>query len=535
MPIDNSRSPRGPQTRRTIDGFLGGASPQLPTISSRPKTIGALTTEKVSDVTKPSPSGNVSPKPTRKARKPLLSTDPETLAKQAHDRKWHRIRSRALRAALVAIAAIIVVGGLLLGKGYLQLHHVFRGGGTAVALDANVNPDELNGEGSGRINVLLLGIGGGDHEGPDLTDTMLVASINPVNNTAALLSIPRDLWVKMPNNYISNYQKINAAYESGKYEYLGTEDGSNSNQKAIDAGFKAVDGTVEQVLGIPINYTVLVNFQAFQQAVNTVGSVTINVPTELYDPTMAWANNGNPVIAAAGAQTMDGSKALMYVRSRETTSDFARTQRQRSVILALKQKVLTLGTLSNPLKISQLLSTFGSNVRTDISLKDANAMYSLIKNISNNKFKSLGLADAPNNFVTTGTEDNVSIVEPTAGLYNYSQIQSYVRNTLKDGYIAKENADIMILNGTTTPGLANTVASTLKSYGYRVGAVGNAPTLTYQKTVIVDLTGGKDKYTSHYLQNRLHAKAVETIPDKTIQPNGANFVIILGEDAANSS
>ncbi len=247
---------------------------------------------------------------------------------------------------------------------------------------------------------------------------------------------------------------------------------------------------------------------------------------------MAWENN-NPILAQPGWQTMNGSQALNYVRSRETTSDFARTQRQRAVLIALKNKALSLGILSNPFKISSLLSTFGDNVRTDISIGDANALYSLMKKISSSNIQSIGLADAPNDYVTTSNVGNISVVVPTAGEFDYSQIQNYVRNTLRDGYLAKENALVRVLNGTNSPGLATSTAATLKSYGYRVGTVGNAPTSNYSKTVVVDLTNGRDKYTRHYLEQRFGVSAVTSLPDKSIKPGNANFVIIVGEDAAN--
>ncbi|MGH7237309.1 MAG: LCP family protein, partial [Candidatus Saccharimonadales bacterium] len=224
-----------------------------------------------------------------------------------HQPVHHRIRSIkkwTFRTATALAVVVLLIGGFLFSKGYLQLHRVFTGGSSAAALNAEVNPDQLKGEGSGRVNILLLGIGGPGHDGPDLTDTMMIASIDVVNHRIGLLSIPRDLWIKEPNNFVENYGKINAAYESGKYQYLGHDDSSNGNINAIKAGFKTVDQTMSRIAGIPINYNALVNFQAFQQAVDAVGGVTINVPTELYDPTMAWQNNWNPVLAKKGVQYM---------------------------------------------------------------------------------------------------------------------------------------------------------------------------------------------------------------------------------------
>ncbi len=437
----------------------------------------------------------------------------------------------AFRATAVGLVIVLAVGGLLFGQGYFKLKKVFNGTSSAAALQSNVNPSLLKGEGDGRINVLLLGIGGAAHSGGDLTDTMMVASIDPVNNQAVLFSVPRDLWTKMPNNYISNYHKINAAYESGKYKYLGKQDGTNSNTKAVQAGFQAADSVMERVIGVPIHYNVLVDFKAFRQAIDTVGGVSINAPEQLYDPTMAWENERSPILAKLGINNFDGKHALNYVRSRETSSDFARSERQRAVLVALKDKVTGMGTLTNPVKLSKLLSAFGDNVQSDISLNDMTRLASIMKKVPNNQIQSVGLADPPNNFLTTGNINGLSIVQPRAGLEDYTKIQAFVRSKLKDGYIAKENAKVSVLNGTVVPGLATEKSDELKTYGYNVMAVGNAPTPDYDKTTIVDFSKGTKKYTLGYLKTRYHVQTVTTTLPAGIVHGTEDIVIILGQDA----
>jgi LCP family protein required for cell wall assembly len=438
----------------------------------------------------------------------------------------HRIK----QGVLVVGAIILIIGGVLIVKGIINLHKIF--GGSPTGLQAIVSPSALHTEGDGNINVLILGIGGAGHDGPDLTDTILLASMDPVNHKAYLVSVPRDLWVNVPGE---GPMKLNSAYETAKWKYLGNESDSNQNHNAIEAGFNLDNKLIGGILGVPIKYDVLVDFQAFQQAIDTMGGVTINVPTELYDPTIEWQNNYNPVIAEPGIQTFTGAKALLYVRSRETTSDFARTERQRQVIVAVKDKALTVGTISNPVKLAQLSDEFGNNVVTNLSLGDANTLYGIVKNMSDSQIKSIGLADPPNDYVTTTEEYGQSVVEPTAGPDNYTAIQGYIRSTVRDGYLAKENANIMILNGSPQANLGTAKANLLKSYGYNVGYVGNAPTQNYKKTVLVDLSGGADKYTAHYLENRLGAKTTTHLPDSSIQPGTAKFVIILGQDEAINS
>lgn len=181
------------------------------------------------------------------------------------------------------------------------------------------------------------------------------------------------------------------------------------------------------------------------------------------------------------------------------------------------------------------MSAFGDNVSTDFSITDMLHLVDIIKGINIANVQSIGLADPPNNYVVTDNVNGVSIVRPTAGIGVYADIQNYVRNALKDPYIAKENGAIAVFNGTATPGIATTKANDLKSYGYNVVAVDNAPTTDYTKTTIVDLTGGKKPFTQHYLEERFGVKAVSKLPDETIQAQGADFVIILGQDATTSS
>lgn len=543
--MDNFRRYKAPnRSPNAVDGFVGPGTRQRGRVR-QPRISAPNQAQLNSFAAVNGFHANTQPKLTPKphgtrTRQQIAAEHPGPMDMQLNDQKPSKARrgarrSRRLpRVILKSFAVLFLIGllggGYFAGRAYLAVHGVLKGGGSAPALAKSLDVTKLKGEGDGRINVLLLGIGGGGHDGPDLTDTMMLASIDPVNNKAALMSIPRDLWVKMPNNFIASEQKINAAYESGKYNALNRQDASNANRSAVLAGFTAVDGVIEQVLGVPVHYNVLVDFHAFEQAIDTVNGVTITAPEALVDPTMAWENSWNPVLAPAGVQTMNGKKALMYVRSRETSSDFARAQRQRAVMVALKDKVFTLGTLSNPVKISNLISNFGDNVVSDISVSDAARMAEIMKNISNDKIESVGLTDEKAKLLTTTSLNGLSVVKPLAGLFDYTAIQAYARNILVDGYIQNEDANIAVYNGSTTAGLAGKKAADLKTYGYNITTVGNAPTQNYPTTVIVDLTNGQKKVTLRYLEQRFGVTAVKAVPDATIPTTGADFVIILGQN-----
>jgi LCP family protein required for cell wall assembly len=507
---------RPPTTMRSLETIARPATAQ-------PQQIAAPTAQLSKPATRSLPTLNMS----LPGAEELIKHQPVV-----KHRKFYKARTWVFRGVVTALVLVIGLGGLLFAQGFMKVHKVFKGGATAAALQKDVNPNKLKGEGDGRINILLMGMGGAGHDAPDLTDTMMIASIDPINKTASLVSIPRDMWVMMPSGA---KMKLNAAYETGKYKYLGKIDNSNANDNAVKAGFTTADQTIEDITGIAIHYNVLVDFKAFRQAIDTVGGVDVNVPEQLYDPTMAWENNRNPVLAKAGLQHFDGVHALIYARSRETSSDFARSQRQRALLLALKDKVVNLGTLSNPVKISQLMSAFGNNVHTDLSLNDTVSLYKIFKNISNTNVASVGLADEPNNYLTTDNVNGASVVRPRAGFFDYTAIRTYLRGALTDGYIKKENAKITVLNGTARAGLATEKADALKSYGYNVVTIANAPTQTYDTTVIVDRTNGKDKYTRHYLEQRFGVKATTKLADSSILPGSADFIIILGNDEATSS
>jgi LCP family protein required for cell wall assembly len=385
----------------------------------------------------------------------------------------------------------------------------------------------LKGEGDGRVNILLLGRGGEGHDGADLTDTILLASIDPVNNRTALISIPRDMWVTTP--YGSS--KVNAVFAYAKQR---AQSRGSDKKAAEEAGIKAVEDEVKDILGVSVHYYSMVDFRAFHDAVNTVGGVDVNVTEDTAVTERLWDSlNRKPYYlnVQPGVQHFDGLRALYYARSRHTSprGDFDRSERQRLLIQALSKKITSAGTYANPIKVSQLMDAFGNHISTDMSIEDAMRLMQIGKKIGGN-FDSLDLAKPSEPLVRTGMINGQSVVMPSAGVGDFIKIQEYVRSSLKDGYIVKENAVINVLNGTVTPGLAGEKADQLRTYGYNVGTVASAPTSDYEKTVIVDLTKGKKPYTKNYLEKRYGVKATTKLPDSTIVPGNASFVIILGQN-----
>jgi LCP family protein required for cell wall assembly len=442
-----------------------------------------------------------------------------------------RLKKVIKRTAFVSMILILGGAGYFGYKIYHTQKKVLAGGGKAATVCTdNVDLSQLKKEGDSRINIMLLGIGGPGHDGANLTDTIMLASIDPITDKATLVSIPRDLWVHIPNN---GTQKINAAYADAV-----DQSASKSQVGQETDGTEELDKTLQPVLdGVPIHYHILLDFSAFKQMVDALGGVTVNVPETLYDPTIAWENHNNSVIAQKGVQTFNGSQALLYVRSRETSSDFARGERQRLVIAAIKQKAFSAGTFANPLKVSSLLDSLGQNVYTDFSSGDIKCLYHQVSTIPSSAITSLDMVSPPNALLTTGNINGLSVVEPKAGLFDYDDIHTFLHKSLTDGLITKENAHVAVYNATSSAGIATSAADTLKEYGYKVTKVDNAGNATDPATTkIVDLSHGTDKYTRHYLEARFGVTAVTKVPSGAgiTPPTDAKFVIILGEDAASS-
>lgn len=525
-----------PTRRRstTIDGFV--RNPSRPTVGlpvgSSKKTPDSSAGFGLADGFHPRARAPMSiPDGTKTGRSPIKKSEIDINLKQGkRSRKMSAKETgrfkRGLQKSFAGVAVIVLLlSGILTGLAFFRANQIFQGGSSALALDCGVDPKKLEKEGDGRVNILLLGKGGPGHNGADLTDTLMVASIDSCQNEVGLLSLPRDLYVKMPGN---GSMKINTVYATAKEEAL--YEGATAKE-AEKKGITATEKVVEEVTGIPMHYYAMVDFEAFREAIDTVGGVDVNVKERLYDSNVAWENNWNPVIAEKGIQHFDGKRALLYARSRYGSyrGDFDRAERQREILVALQNKVFSLGTFSNPVKLSQLLSAFGDHVQTNLSIEDMTQLYEIAGKVEDHKVVSISLADPPNDYVTTDNIGGLSVVVPKDGVYEYDAIHAYVRTVLRDGFLKKENASVMVLNGSGSPGKATEYADILKGYGYNVVKTGDAPSSDYMETTIISLSENKKKFTKRYLEQRFKKIATSKLPNGIVAEN-TDFVIIIGSN-----
>lgn len=437
------------------------------------------------------------------------------------------------KTVLKCMIFIVVIGVAAYGavgvNAYIKARNIFKGGGQSVVLGNNdVDPSSLKTEGDARINILLTGMRGvGD--GAELTDTIVVASIDPISYQATLFGIPRDLWVK---NGRGSSTKINQVYIDAKNYYIYEHSNETDSEEAAQKyGVESLETTVESILGVPIHFYAMVDFVAFRNAIDSLGGITIDVKTRVYDTFIMNDNYGNPLIADVGVQDFDGRRALLYAQSRHGSprGDFDRSDRQREVIIAMKDKALTLGTFANPAKLNSLVNSFGNHVFTNLSLDDMSKVYSLMKEIDADKIISAGLADEQVDLLTDDiSAEGLYITVPKEGTYSYEAIRTYVHSKMRDSFLAKENAIVSVVNASGKEGVATEKANTLKSYGYLVLDPQNADTIVDGSgMVLVDLTNGDKKYTKHYLEQRLGVKAVQSLPNGITNTVGAEFVIII--------
>lgn len=444
------------------------------------------------------------------------------------------------RTLLVIVLLLLLAGGFLGWKFLTATTKVFNGNILGI-----LNIAKLKGEDQGRVNILLAGNSADDkgHDGANLTDSIMLASLNTRDNTAFMISIPRDLYVRygVTDCSLGFQGKINAAYVCG-------EQTDFSEPGYAEGGMGLLEKVIHDNFGIDIHYYALVNYGAFRQAVDAVGGIKITVnssdPRGIYDPSLDYTSRRCCSLAKYpnGPVNLNGKQALNLARARGDSAgsygfaqgDFTRTEHQRQMLLALKDKTLSAGTLSNPAKLGSLLDSIGGNVKTDFSTSEVRRLYDLGKKVRSGDIKSIGLTDDNVALVTTGNINGASVVIPTAGNSNFSQIKAYMARLTSSDPLIREGAKITVLNGSGVVGLAQKRADSLSSRGLNVTGVGNAQ--ARPSTIIVDLTGGKKNSTKTYLEKQF---GVAATTDKTAHPEAKNyqsdFVIIIGAQSAGAT
>lgn len=243
--------------------------------------------------------------------------------------------------------------------------------------------DPLKGEENDRINILALGMRGEDDpHGGLLTDSIMIISYKPSTDETALISIPRDLYVKIPD-YGRNIHKINSVYWIGEQEQEG-------------AGVEYTRKTVASVLNIPIHYLVRVDMQAFKDVIEVLDGIDVYLE-EPFSETKQFGSYKFKL--PAGENHLGPDEAFYYVQSRFQSSDFDRARRQQEVIIAIRDKAKEVGIFTSPSKINQLISVVEDNVITDMKPWEINKIMKIAKDIDLDSTQRLVLDNSPGGFL----------------------------------------------------------------------------------------------------------------------------------------
>lgn len=522
-------SSAGDQNRRpTIDAPTGlRRRVEVPRREIKPSVAqkGDLGAARVDDISASLKSiDDVDPKKTKRGSKRRLKRDKKPKSKKRRIIKW----------SIIALVVIILgVVGWILYKGLTATNNIFQGSILDIVQNQPLKEDE-----NGRSNVLLLGTSEDDpgHEGAYLTDSMMIVSIDQSEKIVDMVSIPRDLYVDYGMACPSGYQgKINA--------YFSCVNADFESEAAEEERLTKSREFVGQIFGLDIQYAVHVNNTVIKEAVNAVGGIDVDIQGSNGDPGILdrnfdWRCNYECYYVnwENGVHHLNGEQALYLTMARGSVpptyglgnSNFDREANQQKVIVALQQKAISTGTLTDVGKVMGLIDTLGKNLRTNFATKEIRTLMQLGMDIPSDQLKRLDLFDQDNPLVTTDNVGGASVVVPVAGTFDYTQIQTFIDEQFSANAITREGAQVTVLNASGVSGLAQREADALEAEGFIVNGVGDAPDGEYVDVQVYQIGEGFAA-TKAKLEELLGVTVSKETPPGEIA-EGTNFVVIFGKD-----
>lgn len=445
-------------------------------------------------------------------------------------KKLKRNRSKHLgRRIAIVVGLLVIAAGLILFFWGDSLISRLTGGRSGLwdtfsALVADTVP--FKEDARGRTNVLVFGtegynmngdVGDGQHDGSQLTDSIMVISFDQDTKDVALISLPRDL--KVPRACYAG--KINEVYT------CHNDNGSNEQR-----GAETLARQVGEVLGIDIQYWAHVNWGSLVQIVDNLGGITVTLDEDINDVSYTGA-----VIQAGVPVTLNGDAAAGLARARHGTvgGDFTRGNTQQKIVIAIVQKVLEAQIGWG--QVINLLNILGDNLRTNFEAENFKSGYVMISGFNIDNIRQVPLMDYTNDiyYLSTANINDISYVVPALGEGNYDDIQSYIGQMLNSDPTVREGAAIAVLNATDAYGVAGAERNRLVEKGYNVVQVGDAPAESCQEKYCVFITNETKPATKAALEQSYGVEA-QWANDSVPQVN-ADIVVVVGavdeEAAAN--
>lgn len=447
---------------------------------------------------------------------------------------------RIIKWSLLAVLIVaLAVGGFVVYKFVNSGHSIFKG-----SIFDLVQNQPLKADKNGRSNFVIFGTSEdreGEMDGPDLTDTILVLSVHQEKKDAYMISLPRDLWVEYEEPCTVGYKgRINAVYYCGKH----------NNGNSEEAGAEALQRKAGEVLGLDVQYYVHVNFKAVTDLVDAVDGITVTV--EGYEPgydgilDRAFDDKCNYTCYYVNYKDgevvhMDGEHALAFSRARNAftwaggernyglpNSNYDREKNQQKVLVALQQKALSAGTLTNVGKVTSIVDAIGKNLRTNIELKEIRTLMSVASNVKPDQIVTLPLKGGDQNYLKGTTINGADVEVPVGGIFNYTAIHEYINKNVTADPVIREEPHVTVLNGSRLSGVAQKEADKLEEKGFIIDQVGNAEQGNYGRYTIYKISDDKPA-SAEVLESLYGVSLTDSRPSFSVV-GATDFVIVIGSE-----
>jgi LCP family protein required for cell wall assembly len=370
------------------------------------------------------------------------------------------------------------------------------------------------------MTVLLLGVDRRPLASDGVrSDVVMLARFHPGERWVSLLSIPRDTTLPVPG---VGHMKVNATYGHG-FANATSIYGADTTPEAGGAAFTAE--ALERYMNININHVAQVDFRSFEQLIDGLGGITLDVPQAIDDREYPTENYGiKHVQIPAGLQRMDGETALIYVRTRHGSDDYKRNQRQQQVLRAVQQELRAKSPLWYATELPGLVSTLAPNIRTTLpidSMPFVLALAQVAQELDGQRIQQLGIT--PDTVVQEGVYGS--------NLYwNRDSLAQLVAQWQEGPRLPGQPGQVQVLNGAALQGLAGKVTNTLQQAGFKTAEPGNAP-YRVARTRLIDYGGNQAQREQLMALLKLTPADVETAPRDQAPSPRIDLVVIAGPDA----
>lgn len=379
----------------------------------------------------------------------------------------------------------------------------------------------------GRTNVLLLGIGDKGHTAKNLTDAILIASIDPKDRTMLLFSIPRDLFID-PADLPAG--KINSVYA---YERLKQKRSGKTETGASLAAMNLFGSELEERMGIPIHGIVKMDFTGFEQVIDAVGGVDVDVSEELTDDTYPISEGVIGTFSLSeGPQHLDGVTALRYARSRHSTSDFDRSDRQQQILTALAKKARSLWFLTDSDAVAVVVDYVRGHMETTLTEKELFGLLGLAASIPHdriirahlNDYAGGDYADAKKGgFLRTdgGTGTTLFPVSQKSDPTDWSSLRAFVSLLHSQREIVLRKNPVIVRSAGAPAKEPHRLRNELVRYGF---IASEEKTGASDDVSAIEFSRASDKETAVFLSTLL------MLPLRHVNRDGDEIAILLGKD-----